>query len=128
MGHKSQCSEAEKGAFKIASVLYSLCYLLAPELQNDFPITLPRNFVPDFKPVEINWARFVLWTLGVVLQSMRVHKSEMETRRLEFLDALYYFRYNSLVTSQFQSFHRFVIHKLLTRLSYSFYRFSILTT
>lgn len=64
MGHKSQCSEAEKGAFKIASVLYSLCYLLAPELQNDFPITLPRNFVPDFKPVEINWARFVLWTLG----------------------------------------------------------------
>lgn len=60
----SKSTPAEKDAFKIASVLCSLCYLLASEQHHEFLVTLLRNFVPDVKPVELNWAKFVLWTLG----------------------------------------------------------------
>jgi hypothetical protein len=55
---------AEIDAFKIASVLCSLHYLLAPEKNLHFPGTLIRNFLPDVNPVQFNWAEFVLSTLG----------------------------------------------------------------
>lgn len=53
----SKSTVAQKDAFKIASVLFSLYH-------HDFLITLLRNFIPKVKPVELNWAKFVLWTLS----------------------------------------------------------------
>jgi hypothetical protein len=57
-------SAAKNDAFKFASVLYSMCYLLAPEMHHDFSIALLNNFVPVVKPRDLNWAQFVLWTIG----------------------------------------------------------------
>lgn len=57
-------SDPEIDAFIIASVLVSMCYLLAPQTEHEFPTHLIKNFVPDVKPADINWAQFVLWTVG----------------------------------------------------------------
>lgn len=55
---------AEIDAFKIATVLFSMCYLLAPQTDHEFPTHLINNFVPEVKPEKINWADYMLWTLG----------------------------------------------------------------
>lgn len=62
--YESSFSPLEADAFKIASVLYSVCYFLAPETKHQFPMHLIKNFLPDVKPADINWAQFLLWTVG----------------------------------------------------------------
>lgn len=57
-------SEAENSAFKIAAVLYSVSYLLAPGPHHDFPASLISNFLPDLNLGNMNWAELVLWTLS----------------------------------------------------------------
>lgn len=54
----------EEDAFIIAAVLYAATYLLAPDLQVHFPMELMENFVGQMKPGQLNWAQFVLTTLG----------------------------------------------------------------
>lgn len=56
-------SDADTDAFKIACVLLSVCYFLAPEMSHEFPHNLIRNFVPTVMPGDINWAEFLISTL-----------------------------------------------------------------
>lgn len=61
--YELRCSETQKVAFKIAIVMYCVCYFLAPEMNHAFPLHLISNFTNVVKPEEINWAQYVLWTL-----------------------------------------------------------------
>jgi hypothetical protein len=57
-------SEDEMDPLKIAIVMYSVCYFLAPEMRHEFPASILCNFIPVVHPEKINWAQLVMWTLS----------------------------------------------------------------
>ncbi|CAL5048747.1 unnamed protein product [Urochloa decumbens] len=70
-------TEQEKSAFKIAIVLFSMAYFLAPSQPfYAFPVSILNNFVSAGEPKMYNWARFVLITLAEAAKHIQSQLSE----------------------------------------------------